>query len=560
MSRVIGTIEDGFLHQLQEWMSAQEGERLEFKEAKNRFPFDDLVKYCCAIANEGGGKVILGVTDQRPRRVVGTEAFIQVERVRNSLMQKLPLRIEVQDISHPDGRVLVFHVPTRPLGTALKCDSIYWSRQADSLVPMSDDQLRSIFAETGRDFSAEVCSAARMEDLDQQAIEDFRRRWIEKSKNQSLAGLSAEQILRDSELFLPEGLTYAALILFGMRVALSRFLAQAEVIFEYRSSDAPGPAGQRVEYRKGFFAFYEDLWRNINLRNELQHYQEGLFVYDIPSFAERTVREAILNAVSHRDYQLGGSVFVRQYPRSLVIESPGGFPPGITPDNILDRQAPRNRRVAEAFARCGLVERAGQGINLMFEESIRQGKLRPDFTGTDAYQVRLMLHGEVRDSRFVRFLEQVHSETQTSFDVHDFLLLDLIHREESVPDSLQSRLGRLTELGVIETVGRGRGARYLLARRFYAMIGRRGTYTRHRGLDRETNKALLLKHIQDNVQTGTTLKELRQVLPSLSAASVQWLVRQLKAEGKIWLQGTTKASRWFTVKGQFAPTSEKEKT
>ncbi|MDI6872211.1 MAG: ATP-binding protein [Bacillota bacterium] len=538
------------VEKLEQWIRAQEGERLEFKEARIRFSYDDLARYCCALANEGGGKVILGVSDQRPRRVVGTQAFAQPEQVRNSLMQRLPLRIEVLDIPHPDGRVLVFEVPTRPLGTPLKCDGVYWSRQADSLVPMSEDKLRNIFAETGHDFSAEVCPGAGIEDLDRQAIEDFRQRWIDKSKNNALGGVEPEQLLRDAELLLPNGLTYAALVLFGTRAALGRFLAQAEVIFEYRSAEASGPAAQRVEYRQGFFSFYEDLWSAVNLRNDLQHYQDGLFIRDIPTFAERSVREAILNAVSHRDYQLGGSVFVRQYPRRLVIESPGGFPVGITVENILERQAPRNRRIAEAFARCGLVERSGQGMNWMFEESIRQGKLRPDFTSTDAYQVVLTLHGQVQDPRFVRFLEEVGRETQASFDVHDFLLLDLIHREEPVPAGLQSRLRRLADLGVIETMGRGRGARYLLARRFYIATGQGGVYTRRRGLDREQNKALLLKHIEENRATGAKMQEFRQVLPALSRSQIQVLLRELVKQDAVHSHGATRSARWYPGPGR----------
>jgi len=546
--------------ELQQLLKAQEGERFEFKEAKMRFSFDELTKYCCALANEGGGRVILGVTDRRPRRVVGTKAFPQVEDVRRSLMEKIPLRIDVWEVPHPDGRVLVFHMPTRPLGTALRYDGVYWSRQADSLVPMSEDKLRVIFAETGRDFSAEVCAGAEFEDLDQQAIEDFRRRWIQKSKRDAFSSVDPRQLLRDAELLLPDGLTYAALILFGTRAALGRFLSQAEVIFEYRSSDAAGPAAERVEYRRGFFSFYEDLWRNINLRNDLQHYQVGLFVHDVPAFAERSVREAILNAVSHRDYQLGGSVFVRQGPRRLLAESPGGFPLGITVENILDRQAPRNRRIAETFARCGLVERSGQGMNLMFEESIRHGKLRPDFSGTDAYQVALTLHGQVQHPRFVRFLEEVGRERQAGFDVHDFLLLDLIHRDEPVPTGLQPRLRRLADLGVVETVGRGRGTRYLLAQRFYATSGEETLYTRRKGLDREQNKALLLKHLQDAFPEGRAMAELQGVVPDASRGSVKRFLHELRIKGKVRLGGRGRWSRWFaeTDPTPMAQTSPRE--
>ena len=88
--------------------------------------------------------------------------------------------------------------------------------------------------------------------------------------------------------------------------------------------------------------------------------------FPIPTFNESVVREAILNAVSHRNYQLAGSVFIRQFPDRLVIESPGGLPNGISLDNILDRQIPRNRRIAEILALCGLVERSGQGRYIHF--------------------------------------------------------------------------------------------------------------------------------------------------------------------------------------------------
>ena len=75
---------------------------------------------------------------------------------------------------------------------------------------------------------------------------------------------------------------------------------------------------------------------------------------------ERVVREALLNAVAHRNYQMQGYVLVRQYPETLNIESPGGFPYGVTPDTILDCSLPRNRLIAEIFECVGLVERAGQ--------------------------------------------------------------------------------------------------------------------------------------------------------------------------------------------------------
>ena len=420
-------------------------------------------------------------------------------------------------------------------------------RRDDSLVPMTEEQLRDIFNEIGHDFSADFCPGAFWDDLDPSAIEDFRKRWIAKSGNASLTRLTPEQLLQDAEAIMEGRITYAALILFGTHRALGRHLAQSEVVFEYRSTDASGPAQQRKEYRQAFFSFYDDLWNTINLRNDLQHYQDGLFIWDIPTFEERSVREAILNAVSHRDYRLGGSVFVRQYPRRFLIESPGGFPPGISPENVLDRQYPRNRRIADLFAKCGLVERSGQGMNLIFEEAIRHGKLPPDFTGTDRYQVNLTLQGQVQDPAFVLFLENISREQGVSFSTQDFLILDRVHRGLPVQDALKPRLSYLVETGVLELTGRGRGARYVLARRFYAITGRKGVYTRKRGLDRETNKALLVKHISDNNKEGSRFRDLRQVLPSLSIGQLKALLKELKEEDRIYSSGKTKAGLWYLV-------------
>ncbi|MBA7674927.1 hypothetical protein ES703_83155 [subsurface metagenome] len=422
---------------------------------------------------------------------------------------------------------------------------------------MSEDRLRGIFAEAAHDFSADICASATIDDLDTGAIENFRERWLNKSGNQSLTNLTQKQLLNNAEALVDGSLTYAALILYGTRKALGRHLAQAEVVFEYRSSDASGPAQQRKEFRQGFFSFFDELWNLINLRNDIQNFQSGLFVLDIPTFSERVVREAVLNAVSHRDYQLGGSVFIRQHPRRLVLESPGGFPAGITEQNILDRQLPRNRRIADIFAKCGLVERSGQGMNLMFELSIKESKPTPDFTGTDQYQVVLNLNGEIQDPRFLQFLEKVGRETLDLFSTADFLLLDYIHREHRVPDQLQNRLQPLVGKGVVERFGRGRGVKYILSRRYYKMVDKKGAYTRKKGLDRETNKALLLKHIKENKDGGSRLKELMQVLPALTMPQVQTLLRELKSEGEIHKAGKTRAALWYPGSEMDAITSRK---
>ena len=525
---------------LGELLEAPEGENYQFKEAKNRYDFEDAVKCCCALANGGGGKLILGITDKRPRQIVGSKAFDQPERTREGLINKLHIQVNFEIYNHEGNRVLVFEVASRPTGLPVLADGIAWCYVGDSLVHMSAEAIRAIHAETGHDFSSDICVGATLQDLDNDAIEAFRAKWIEKSGNARLETLSAEQLLKDCEAITDDGITYAALILFGTRSALGKYLSQSEIVFEYRSSDASGPAQQREEFRVGFFACYDQVWELINRRNDRQHYQAGLFVFDILTFNERVVREALLNAVSHRNYQLSGSVFVRQFPDKLVMESPGGFPVGVTLENILDRQTPRNRRIAEIFARCGLVERSGQGMNLIYELSIKEAKSLPDFTGTDMDFVRITLNGLVIDRRMLSLIGEIGSERLATFSTDDFLVINAIFHEQGLTDKLRSHTKKLLDMGILERAGRNK---YALARSLYASIGKSGVHTRCTGLDRETNKAL----IYTSGIIGTPLSELYQVLPNHSKSQIQVLLRELRTDGKIRSEGKTRGARWFAA-------------
>lgn len=529
---------------IEELLEVKEGEQFQFKEAKNRFDANETIRCCCALANCGGGRLVFGITDKRPRQVVGSAAFEQPERTRKGLIDKLKVMVDFQLYSYEGKRVLVFEVSSRPVGLPVQVDGIAWWYEGDSLIPMPEEIRRKIYEETGFDFSGSICKGANLNDLNETAIEAFRIKWLEKSGNKRIMNLSVEQLLRDCEAITDEGITYAALVLFGKKKSLGKYLPQAEVIFEYRSSDASGPANQREEFREGFFSCYDRLWELVNLRNDKQHYQDGFFVYDIPTFNERVVREAVLNAVSHRNYQMGGSVFIRQYRDRLVVESPGGFPNGISLNNILDRQIPRNRRIAEILALCGLVERSGQGMNLIYELSIKEAKQLPDFTGTDNDFVSITLNGLIIDTKMLSLINQIGNERWEILSTRDFLVINALYHETRLDENWKPSIKRLMELGIVERVSRNK---YVLARSLYTAAGKSGVHTRIVGLDRDTNKELLLKHIRKNGKKGTPLKELHQVLPGHNRGQIQVLMRELRAEGRIYCEGKTRAAKWFPL-------------
>ena len=130
----------------------REHERLEFKESKEQLDTSDLLRYCVALANEGGGKILLGVTNKAPRKVVGTNAYQNLGKIKTQILDKLHFHVEAEEVSHPDGRVLIFTIPSRPTGTAYNYEGAYLMRVGESLRTMPEDKLRRIFAEGGPGF------------------------------------------------------------------------------------------------------------------------------------------------------------------------------------------------------------------------------------------------------------------------------------------------------------------------------------------------------------------------------------------------------------------------
>src|SRR5438876_9175404 len=157
-------------------------------------------------------------------------------------------------------------------------------------------------------------------------------------------------MLKNLSLLNEKGLNYACLINLGTPQSLGQYLPDAEIIFEWRNDPTKITHDFRKSWREPFFLIYDDIWNTINARNTRMPFQDGFIQREVLAFDEKSIREAFLNAVTHRDYTVrGSSIFIRATPDDFNIESPGGFVPGIDINNILYRTGWRNRRLAEVF-------------------------------------------------------------------------------------------------------------------------------------------------------------------------------------------------------------------
>jgi ATP-dependent DNA helicase RecG len=349
-------------------------------------------------------------------------------------------------------------------------------------------------------------------------------------------------LLIDCGAITDDGITYAALILFGTRKALNKHLSQSEVSFEYRSSEAAGPAQQRADFRVGFFTYYDKVWELVNLRNDMQNYQDGLFVLDVPMFNERVIRETLLNAACHRNYQLGGTIFVKQFRERIVFESPGGFPTGISPENIIHKQFRRNRLIADILALCGLIERSGQGMDLIYELSIREGKPLPDFKGSDNYFVFITLNGKILDKNLILLFKRIDEEILNLFTTDDFLVIDALFHGKRITRELRTRMKHLSSMGIVEHIGFGN---YNLSEKLFALNNKPSIQKRLVGADRERIKEHLYIKIKSSGTVGIQISELVQMFPNLSREQIKNLLRDLKNEKKMLPKGKANKARWF---------------
>jgi ATP-dependent DNA helicase RecG len=352
--------------QIDAWRAARsEHQNLEFKEAKAQFDNRKLYRYCVALANEGGGHLLLGIEDQPPRRVVGTSAINNPVDMAAKLFQTLGFRVDIEEVMHPDGRVLVLHIPSRPRGTAFQFEGAYLMRAGEDLVPMSEDRLRAIFAEGQPEWLLQPALSGCADDkvvqlLDTQSYFDLLGIPYPVNRAGVLERFECEKtIQRQSGRWT---ITNLGAILFAKRLDQFDSLARKAprvIVYEGKSklktrSDKPGAKGYAVGFQ-GLVEFINGLVPS----NEVI---EQALRREVKMFPEVAVRELVANALIHQDFtESGTSVMIEIYDDRVEISNPGK--PFIPADRFIDEYQSRNERLADLMRRLGICEEKGSGID-----------------------------------------------------------------------------------------------------------------------------------------------------------------------------------------------------
>ena len=187
-----------------------------------------------------------------------------------------------------------------------------------------------------------------------------------------------------------------------------------------------------------------------------------------------------------------------------------------------------------------MVERSGQGMDDIFKSTIEEGKGLPDLSKSDAFSVRLNIPAQVKDTKFILFLERVVKEKQIQLSFEEIYALEQV-REKQVVNNTEYK-EKFLKLGIIEKVGRGRGTKYILSHRYYSHVGKVGVHTRITGIAREKQMELILKHLGKN-QKGF-MKDFQDIFTELKPMDISNRLRELRLAGKIVHEGPKKKGYW----------------
>ncbi len=420
----------------------RQGETLnvEFKGERSRPLNDtDLVETVVCLANRQGhdwGYLFVGVEDDgsitgaRPRHEHSTTNISQVAAMIGSRTHPA-IACRVEEVMIVGKPVLVFHIPKArsPVGTS---DGKYLRRRLDGkgnpeCVPFHYHEMQSRLSEHGgSEYLALPVHGATWEDLDILEFERFRRTIRESHGmgDQTLIPLSDWDLAKalgcvDGPKDHPE-IRLLALLLFGKEESLHRFLPSHEVAFQEL------PDTQVVVndfFRWPLLRVMDELLGRFRARYRETEIQVGFKRVGIPDYSEKAFREAVANALIHRDYTRLNAVYIQWRKDRLEISSPGGLPEGVSMETLLvTAPHPRNPKLADAFKRAGYVERTARGIDTIFFEQLRNGRAVPSYDRTTSTDVVLVLSGGSPDLSFVRMVTE-EGLAGRSLDLDDLLIL-----------------------------------------------------------------------------------------------------------------------------------------
>lgn len=529
---------------------------IEFKSDRKRLPDDELVEALVCLANTEGGELWLGVEDDgtptglhaahqnlaglaglvAARTSPSLSVTVDALEIAGLPIARIGVGRSVSDVATTTGKYLRRRL--KPDGTP----------ECVALLPHERSSRASRFGLV--DASAQAVAGATLADLDPLERERLRQtvqqyggdRVLLELDDEAMDGALGFTTRNEAGERVP---TLTGLLLIGRENALREKVPPHEFAFQVLAREAVA----FNEFRR--FPLLKALdWLETNFRpyNPEKEIQVGLFRVPVPKVDMGAFREALANALVHRDYHRLSAVHVRLDDDGLTISNPGGLVEGVTLSNLLTTEPrPRNRTLADAMKRIGIVERSGRGVDKIYRGMLRFGRPEPDYSRTDGNSVILRLATVAADEVFLQLV--VEHEGRQSGDplpIDSLIALAALREHKRLNaeelaqhiqrDTARARrtLEQLLEAGLVEAHGNTRSRSYTLSVDMYHAKGDKLAYTRQVGFSQVQHPEMVLNYVRqhERIQRNEVM-----ALCHLSESQAKALLQRLKDEDRLAQHG-----------------------
>ena len=432
---------------------------------------DLLAETLVAFANGDGGTVLVG---QTPEGAVNQD--FAAEDADALLWQaqarcRPPVRTEWQQFETPQGTTVAIQV-IRSTELHTLDDGRVLIRVGAENRPLVGDEVSHLAATkaTG-DFETDVVPGAAQSDLEDEIVQEYLVKREERGR--LVLSRPAAEVLKEIGALTDAGEpTVTGVLLFGREPQF--FLPQSGLVFvRFAGTEPRGPEGlpgysRREEFRGPLPRLIEAAWKVIWEEMRVAAVVKGLEREERTEYPPFAVREALVNAVCHRDYRLKGRrIEVRMFDDRLEVISPGGLPGYITIDNIVDEHFSRNPRIVGGLFQWGYIEELGLGIDRMIEDMVQAGHPPPEFAATP-YSFTVTL-------RNVRERRAAPAAWEHSMNERQLKALNYVREQGSITnreyqalcshvssETLRLDLKDLVDRGILLRIGAKKGTYYIL--------------------------------------------------------------------------------------------------